>query len=213
MENKVELIDCYVGDERHAQAAWTSTSREITEEKRARIPAFLKMLATEGHTTPFEKSFISFLVTCDTASHIHFLKHRIGVSVNGESARYRELKEDKYYVPADWPEYLQGDLIESTDDALSEYHTVIETLVHDGIDRKRAKESARFLIPYNNQVKLDISFNFQSFMHFQNKRNKPDAQKEIRELAQEMLQLVWDTGKFQHSIHAYGYLLDLTFPE
>lgn len=38
----------------------------------------------------------------DIASHIHLIKHRIGVSVNTESARYKELHEDKYYLPQDW---------------------------------------------------------------------------------------------------------------
>jgi thymidylate synthase (FAD) len=205
MQNKVELIDCLVGDERHALSGWTSTSRDLTPEKKDRIPAFLKMLAENGHHTPFEKSLISFLVTCDTASHIHILKHRIGVSVNGESARYKELKGDKYYIPNDWPEYLKKDLIKSTKLNLEQYHMLLFTLGHENIDRKRAKESARFALPYNNQVTLDVSFNFRSFMHFQRLRNAPDAQKEIREIADEMLRLVRGQGNFKYSLEAFGY--------
>ncbi len=100
--NTVELIGFYGSDETHALSAWTSTSRDLTDEKKQRIPSLLKMLADEGHLTPFEKSSLHFLVTCDQASHIHLLKHRIGVSINGESARYKELKEDKVYFPEDW---------------------------------------------------------------------------------------------------------------
>jgi thymidylate synthase ThyX len=103
MDNKVELIGCYGGDESHALSAWTSTNRDLTEDKKSRIDKLLKMLAENGHHTPFEKSYIHFLVTCDTASHIHLIKHRVGVSINAESARYKELKEDKYLVPEDWP--------------------------------------------------------------------------------------------------------------
>ena len=103
MKNSVELVGTYGGDQSHALSAWTSTSRDLPDEKRARIPAMLKQLAEAGHHTPFEKSTLHFLVTCDTATHIQLLKHRIGVSVNGESARYKELKEDKYHVPEDWP--------------------------------------------------------------------------------------------------------------
>ena len=80
--NKVELIGIYGSDESHALSAWTSTSRELTEDKKSRIPKLLKMLAENGHETPFEKSSISFLVTTDIASHVHLLKHRIGVSIN-----------------------------------------------------------------------------------------------------------------------------------
>jgi thymidylate synthase ThyX len=100
--NKVELIGYYGSDTTHAQSAWTSTSRQLSKDKLVRIPNLLKMLADNGHHTPFEKSSLHFLVTCDQASHIHLLKHRIGVSINGESARYKELKEDKFYLPEDW---------------------------------------------------------------------------------------------------------------
>ena len=88
-KNKVQLLGFYGSDEIHACSAWTSTSREMTEEKKTRIPKLLKMLAEQGHHTPFEKSGLHFLVTSDISSHIHKLKHRIGVSINGESARFR----------------------------------------------------------------------------------------------------------------------------
>jgi thymidylate synthase ThyX len=109
-KNLVELIGYYGSDEIHACSAWTSTNRNITDEKRKKIPGLLKMLAEQGHHTPFEKSSLHFLVTCDVASHIHIIKHRIGVSVNGESARYKELKEDKYYLPDDWKEISSSDV-------------------------------------------------------------------------------------------------------
>ena len=99
--NKVELLGYYGDDLVHACSAWTSTSRELTSEKIERVPKLLTMLATEGHHTPFEKSSLHFLVTVDQATHIHLLKHRIGVSINGESARYKELKEDKTYLITD----------------------------------------------------------------------------------------------------------------
>src|SRR5574339_680256 len=100
-ENTVELIGHYGSDEIIAGSAWTSTSRDITPEKRERIPGLINMLWTNGHETPFEKGMVHFLVDTDIASHIHLLKHRIS-SMNAESARYKELKEDKYYLPYDW---------------------------------------------------------------------------------------------------------------
>ena len=93
MRNRVELIGYYGDDIVHACSAWTSTSRELNDEKIKRIGKLLNMLATNGHHTPFEKSSLHFLVDTDIASHIHLLKHRIGVSINGESARYKEIKE------------------------------------------------------------------------------------------------------------------------
>jgi hypothetical protein len=56
MKNKAELIGYYGSDIIHALSAWTSTSRDLSPDKFERIPALLKMLASEGHHTPFEKS-------------------------------------------------------------------------------------------------------------------------------------------------------------
>jgi len=205
LDNSVKLVGHYGGDETHALSAWTSTEREIDEAKLKRRPQLLKFLAQNKHHTPFEKSYLHFLVTCDTASHIHILKHRIGVSVNAESARYKELKEDRWYKPADWPEELKGMYVEIVDQLYMGYHYLLEQLVASGMDRKRAKESARFVLPYANQLTLDVAFNFRSFMHFQELRNKPDAQLEIQQIAKKMLKLVKATGDFNESLTAFGY--------
>ena len=122
MNNKVDLLGYYGSDLTHAQSAWTSTSRDLTPEKLDRVPKLLKMLASEGHETPFEKSSFHFLVTVDQATHIHLLKHRIGVSINGESARYKELKEDKFYIPPDWPQEWQEALKDYTKKGNQLYH-------------------------------------------------------------------------------------------
>lgn len=203
-KNKVELLGYYGDDTVHASSAWTSTSRDLTEEKVNRIPKLLDMLASEGHHTPFEKSSLHFLVTVDQATHIHLLKHRIGVSINGESARYKELKEDKMYIPEDWDETLQQDLIDFTNEANEYYHKFLEILTPK-LGRKRAKESARFFKTFNSQITMDVMFNWRSFAHFQGLRNSENAQVEVRELAQQMLDLVKgiEDNPFEHTIKAF----------
>ena len=202
--NTVELIGHYGSDETHALSAWTSTSRDLTEEKATRIPNLLKMLADNGHETPFEKSSLHFLVTTDVATHIHLVKHRVGVSVNAESARYKELKDDKYYVPHDWDEEEKKLYCDHLDASLRLYHTTLERLVSKGISRKRAKESARFYLPYGNQITADVMFNFRSFVHFLRLRYSCHAQVEVRDVAREMLRLVAGTGDFDASLKSFG---------
>lgn len=202
--NKVELIGYYGSDESHALSAWTSTSRDLTEDKRSRIPKLLKMLAENGHETPFEKSSLHFLVSTDIATHIHLIKHRIGVSVNAESARYKELKEDKYYVPSDWPLDEQERYIEHMESSLQKYHASLERLVQGGMSRKRAKESARLYLPYGNQITADIMFNFRSFVHFVRLRYSEHAQLEVKEVARCMLEMVQSTGAFNATLDAFG---------
>ena len=170
--NTVELLGYYGDDTTIALSAWTSTSRELTEEKRNRIPTLLKFLADNKHETPFEKSSLHFLINTDIATHIHLLKHRIGVSVNAASARYRELKEDDFYLPDDFPPLWKAELENHTQLSLHLYHQCLKSLVEDyGFTRKRAKESARFFRTYNTQISADILFNFRSFVHFQKLRN------------------------------------------
>ena len=188
VDNKVELLGYYGSDEVIACSAWTSTSRDLTDEKRGRIQRLIEMLWINGHETPFEKGSVHFLVDTDIASHIHLLKHRIS-SLNAESARYKELKEDKHYIPEDWTEKWQDALRDYTDTGNQLYHQCLEEL-EPVLGRKRAKESARFFKTYNSQIQADVMFNMRSFANFIQLRNSEHAQKEIREIAQQMWDLV-----------------------
>lgn len=223
MDNTVELIGFYGGDEINACSAWTSTSRSLTPEKQKRIPELLKMLANDGHHTPFEKSSVHFLVNTDIATHIQICKHRIS-SLNAESARYKELKEDKYYLPSDWGNIKPSkscisrldeddthhatwlELLERYTQCGNElYHQCLKDLTPI-LGRKRAKESARFFKTYNSQIQGDLQFNWRSFVNFQTLRNSDHAQLEIKEIAQQMLQLVKEIPgePFKHTIEAFN---------
>lgn len=221
MKNTVELLGYYGSDEVIACSAWTSTSRDLTEDKKERIPKLINMLWSEGHETPFEKGVVHFLVNCDIASHIHLLKHRIS-SLNAESARYKELKEDKYYLPEDWKNIQRNvkippyDLTDPNTETWAErlekytkqgnqlYHQCLKEL-EPVLGRKRAKESARFFKTYNSQIQADVMFNMRSFANFQKLRNSEHAQLEIREIAAKMLELVENIegNPFKHTLEAW----------
>lgn len=218
-KNTVELLGFYGSDEVVAQSAWTSTSRDITDAKRERIPNLLEMLWSNKHETPFEKVSVHFLVDTEIASHIHLLKHRMA-NINGESARYKELKEDKYYLPEDWKQhYVSGNIyvdgikepfyndISTWADVLEDYTKIGNQLYHKCLKdltpvlgRQRAKESARFFKTYNSQIQVDVTFNMRSFANFIKLRNSEHAQLEIREIAQQMWDLVQNEtgGKFNN---------------
>lgn len=213
--NKVELVGIYGSDETHALSAWTSTSRDLTDDKRGRMGKLLMMLGTEKHHTPFEKSSQHFLVTTDIATHIHILKHRIGVSFNGESARYKELGkkkengqivyDDKFYIPTDWDNDEQVRLVRFCENAFKEYHECMDRLIEKGVPRSRAKESARFYLPYANQLTADVMFNFRSLMHFVGLRYSDHAQFEVREVAKKMMIMIYESGQFNLSLEAFGW--------
>jgi len=205
MKNKVELIGYYGSDEVIACSAWTSTSRDLNDEKRGRIGKLIKMLWENGHETPFEKGTVHFLVDTDIASHIHLLKHRIS-SLNAESARYKELKEDKYHLPEDWPDEWQSRLKNYTTLGNNLYHWCLKEL-EPVLGRKRAKESARFFKTYNSQIQADVMFNMRSFANFLKLRNSEHAQLEIREIAVKMLECVKNIegNPFKYTLEAWGY--------
>jgi flavin-dependent thymidylate synthase len=207
MNNTVELIGHYGSDEIIACSAWTSTSRDLTEEKRDRIEGLINTLWTNGHETPFEKGIVHFLVNTDIATHIHLIKHRIA-SINAESARYKELKEDKYYLPFDWPIQWTDKLQNYTKEGLKLYHECIESLTTNyGLDRKRVKETARFFRGYNTQIEADIMLNMRSFANFLKLRDSEHAQKEVRDLAQKMVFMVKSIQDrpFKYTLKAFGY--------
>ena len=215
-KNKVELIGHYGSDEVIACSAWTSTSRDLNDDKKSRIPKLINMLWNDGHETPFEKGMVHFLVDTDIASHIHLLKHRIS-SMNAESARYKELKEDKYYLPEDWDVEISNVHRETPYitwlERLREFSVESNRLYHQCLadltpilGRKRAKESARFFKTYNSQIQADVSFNMRSFANFLKLRNSEHAQKEIREIAAEMLKLISEIpgNPFEHTLAAWS---------
>ena len=228
MKNKIELLGYYGSDETIACSAWTSTSRNLTDNKRKRVGKLIDMLWSEGHETPFEKGVVHFLVDTDIASHIHLLKHRIS-SLNAESARYKELKEDKYYLPEDWDDIKSSRDVtwqdvfsfgvdgEKWTDILENYTNLGNELYHQCIadlepvlGRKRAKESARFFKTYNSQIQADTMFNMRSFANFVKLRNSEHAQKEIREIAQQMWDLVQNIegNPFKHTLQAIKERVD-----
>lgn len=220
MENKVELLGYYGSDKVIACSAWSSTQREITPDKESRIPSFVRSLWMDGHETPYEKATVHFLVDTDIASHIHLLKHRIS-SANAESARYKELKEDKYFIPMDWknncnssgdhPFLIEDGVNISWLQALEKYTKLGNELYHLSLKqltpvlgRKRAKESCRYFKTYNSQIQCDIMFNLRSFANLMQLRISDSAQLEIKEIVSTMARLVEsiDGNPFKHSMQA-----------
>ncbi len=229
--NSATLLGYYGGDERVCLSAWQSTNIDaanMPEEIKDRIhqlfedtvvnkkkspKELLYMLADFRHETPFEKAIVDFQLTGDVASHIHCLKHRIS-SINSESARYKEL-DDKWYLPSDWigihfnNDSRNRSWIDILDAHTSRSHELYHAAIADlekTLGRKRAKESARYFLPYNKQMDFDMCFNFRSFQHFLGLRNSEHAQKEIREIAQSMVKQVAEIpgNPFRYCLEAFN---------
>lgn len=245
--NSVFLMDYMGSDKSHSVAAWASTFLELDvpmpknhelridrifdhimqNSKRMRsMEDLLNFLAREGHESPFRMSSFLYGMTTEIATHIQKLKHRVILEAeNGESARYKELKEDKYYLPSDWfevkvqnqevKEWLQYPQEEYLDWflALDEYTKLGNKLYHEALKElrpllgaARAKETARFFKGYNSQINTVNKFSFAGVMEFYRKRASGHAQKEVAEIATSMVDCIRELPgePFKYSLKAFG---------
>lgn len=234
-KNKVDLVGWYGGDKAVARAAWTSTQIDVEAKTEEQIRDLIvnKLWNNDTgkpHKTPFERAIVEFNVTCDQASHIHLLKHRLA-NINGESARYMELKEDKIYLPEDWININvnRNDIFENNKDLhwylhltsqkdsdwfniLKQYSELGNNLYHQALKdlspilgRKRAKESARFFKTMNSQITLSVMMNMSCFANFVNLRGADDAQLEIREITEQLVNIVKqiEGNPFKYTLEAF----------
>jgi len=223
--NNVTLVGWYGGDKAIARAAWTSTQVDVDAKTDEQIRDLLvNKLWNNGsgksHKTPFERGIVEFNITCEQASHIHLLKHRLA-NINGESARYKELKEDKFYLPEDWKgitaQSLTGPILEKHNgkdwcDILRNHTEISNELYHAALKdvekilgRKRAKESARFFKTMNSQLTLSVMMNMSCFQNFVKLRHDEAAQREIDWISQDMIKCVKNIegNPFKSTIEAF----------
>jgi len=233
-KNNVVLLDYMGSDKHHSLAAWASTFFELgipmpedtkmrvdsivdyilTKSKRMRnIEDLLTYLADNEHESPFRMSSFIFGMTTDIATHIQKLKHAVILEAeNGESAKYKELNEDKFYLPEDWLQYGEvGNkwyelLKENTERANLLYHQCFKELKEADVPLKRVKETARFFKTYNSQINTVNRFSFAGVMQFYNKRTVDFAQDEIKNIAHQMVECIKNipNNPFEYSLRAYG---------
>lgn len=217
---KVELISFYGGDIAAARAAWTSTMGDVQTKTPEQIRKLIvdtlwNNKSGKAHKTPFERPLVEFNITCDQASHIHLLKHRMAL-INGESARYKELTDDRIYLPHDWQDIV---LSEETSiygkgtpllNVLKRYSEQGNALYHQSLKdlepvlgRKRAKESARFFKTMNSEITLSVAMNMSCFANFYALRSDIAAQLEIRMIAEEMFSIIKGIPEFEFIIEAF----------
>lgn len=251
MNNRVELLDYMGSDKSHSLSAWASTFYDLelplpkdvkirvdqivdyimSKSKRMRsIEDLLQYLANENHESPFRMSSFMFGMTTDVATHIQKLKHAVVLEAeNAESAKYKELKEDKFYMPEDWLNVKNTMVIddfcgydyewiepeESTWFHILKKHTEIgNSLYHKSLKDlriklgdKRAKETARYFKTYNSQINSVNKFSFAGVITFAQKRTVDFAQEEIKQVALGMVDAIKNIegNPFKHSLKAFGY--------
>ncbi|MEM1485353.1 FAD-dependent thymidylate synthase [Oscillospiraceae bacterium PP1C4] len=178
----------------------------LTEEKAA---DFVQMLSTLGHESPIEHANFTFGIEgVSRALLAQITRHRIA-SYSVQSQRY--VKEDcfSFVTPpeiaadeaaaAEFQKAMQAaqDSYDRIAAILKEKHA--SCLIAQGMDEKSADrqaqklaiEDARFVLPNACDTKMIVTMNARSLLNFFEHRCCRRAQWEIREVAEEMLALVY----------------------
>ncbi len=209
---KVELQEFMGSDKGIAESAWTSSLTLQGKEKRSEqdVERIVKMLANEGHSTPFESVVLKFWIKMPIQTDRQHVTHRIA-SHNGMSGRYRTMPNEYYEIPTDINNltykalvitpmqagYLVDKYSELCSDANHYYSTLLgyfkqaeKDNVISNDEYKRLREFYRGVLPQNNMTERVTVINLRSFANYQKLRNAPNAQPEIQQVAKLMLEAV-----------------------
>lgn len=141
------------------------------------------------HSSVLEHVSFTFKVKMSRVAWEQMVRHRIA-SFTAQSHRYTPIKEEDcyYYIPVDvdnLPEELREEWIDDCKQSFATYQK--------WVDRGIKKEDARYLINKGVSINATVTMNLRSIINFLTLRTDSHAQGEIRELANEMERIVFNT--------------------
>lgn len=195
----IGLIDCMGTEATITNAARVSFGKmkENFDEKDEKL---LKYLIENKHLTPLEHVKFTFSVHCPLFVRSQWHRHRAGWSYNEISRRYTEV-DMEYYLPENFrvqsennkQASLENSVIEKNQEACEIYakfvkdcHKAYEKLLEIGV----CKEQARGILPQTMFTTFWATVDLRNLIHFIELRDDDHAQKEIRDYAKAMKELV-----------------------
>lgn len=145
----------------------------------------IKRIIRAGHTSTLEHSLVTYKFVGISRSVLQEIsRHRLGVSPSVESTRYTFKKMLK---KGD----IEDHLISSDDPDLDRLNIEHMKKVRDLILEKNIpNDISKYAIVEAYKLTEYISFNIRSLRHFVMLRNSPKALKEIREISNEMINIL-----------------------
>lgn len=171
----------------------------LTDEK---VANFLEKLSNLGHASPLEHASFTFGIEGVSRSFLaQISRHRIA-SFSVQSQRYVDMDNADHVVPKEIYDagYSAVRLYEeSVKNSFNSYNELKEELtkkyIAEGMKespaKKKAQEDARYLLPEACCTRMIVTMNARELNHFFNLRCCNRASREIREVAEEMLKLVY----------------------
>jgi thymidylate synthase (FAD) len=171
----------------------------LTDEK---VSSFLDKLESYKHFSPMEHASFTFGIEGVSRSFLaQISRHRIA-SFSVQSQRYVDMDNADHVVPKEIYDagYSAVRLYEeSVKSSFNNYNELKEELtkkyIAEGMKespaKKKAQEDARYLLPEACCTRMIVTMNARELNHFFNLRCCNRASREIREVAEEMLKLVY----------------------
>lgn len=192
-----------------ARVSYGKQSLEFSDKDRRLIDYLIR----KQHTSPFRHPQIQYRIQCPIFVERQLFKHQIGMSANSISGRYVDFS-DSYYTIKQFRKQSEdskqgsGEDIESKTNELIRIkilnHTIkSQNLYEEILDLGVSKEQARTVLPLNLNTMFIWTGSLLAFLHLFDLRLKPDAQKETRDLVQQMKDQLIESKRFEATLEAW----------
>ena len=208
---KSELLN-YFGDDlmvvNAARVSYGKFKKNIDEND----GKLIKFLVDNKHTAPFRHPQLQFRIQCPIFVERQLFKHQVGMSANSISGRYVDFS-DNYYIINELRQQSKSSKqgSEGTLDKpdlllkIKNHVELSKNLYKELCDAGVAKEQCRVILPLCLETTFIWTGSLLSYIHLWELRLKKDAQKETKEVAEEMLNLVKNIegNPFKYTIEAF----------
>lgn len=211
---KVELLDTFGNDNTICDIARVSYNKKAENYTLEENDKLIYYLAKHKHWSPFAHPKVQFRLEMPIYVERQIIKTTVGVDYNSVSGRYVDFS-DTYTTIDTWRKQSTSSKQGSGED-LDETSNTIANIIQDDIieDAKFAyqelialgvsKEQARTILPLNLNTTMIWTGSLYALIRLCKQRLKPNAQKETRDVVQEMLRQVKETNLFTTSLTAYN---------
>jgi thymidylate synthase (FAD) len=211
---KVELLDTFGNDNmvcNVARVSYQKIAAMFTVEENDKL---IYYLAKHKHWSPFAHPKLQFRLEMPIYVERQIVKTSVGVDYNSISGRYVDFS-DTYTNINTWRKQSisskqgSGEDLSESDNLIANIvqNEIVESakiaykrLIHLGI----SKEQARTILPLNLNTTMIWTGSLYALIRLCNQRLKPNAQKETRDVVQEMLRQAKETNLFTTSLTAYN---------
>jgi len=183
-KGKLELIDFMGSDEKVISMATISTDKEIVKE---RYESFIYSLVMKGHHVPFEHCQFTFYIKAPIFVLRQLMRYRTG-SYSERSMRYTEGLAD-FYNP-------------DSNQAIEKLNDNECDLYYDLRKERNKKEMARIVYSLNIYSELYMTIDLRNLINFLSFRTDKHTQKESREYANKIIEILEQYNCFKYSVKA-----------